>query len=101
MADQPKPHQGPKLTDLISALSRKVEDQQKEIKKLKDLLNAQDNWNAEIRALIGHRVAVKTIDSSEYFHGTLKWVDRFNLCVVHNNLPRFFHKGSISWIEPS
>lgn len=103
MADQGKPQrqQGPNATEAIATLSRRVTEQHEEISKLKDLLNARDNWNSEIRALIGREVAVKTIDSSEPFYGVLKWVDRFNLCVVTNNLPRFFHKGSVSWIEPS
>jgi len=87
------------LAKKTQSLKDRLERMDKELRGLKDILNIHDNWNAEIRELIGKPVSVNTTEG-KVDTGILKWSDRYNLCVVINGLPRTYNKGGIIWIEP-
>lgn len=63
----------------LQSLKDKVDRLEKDVKLLKDLLNVQDNWHTEVRDWIGS-VVVVTYSEKEYA-GTLKWIDRYTLCL--------------------
>lgn len=84
----------------VQSLKDKQERTEKEVHGLKDVLNIHDNWNAEIRQLIGK--AVNVHDTTGHVgQGVLKWSDRYNVCVVIDGIPRIYNKGGIVWIEPT
>lgn len=84
----------------IQSLNDKVARLESEVRGLKDLLNVHDNWASETRKLIGASVNVGAVGSSAPpDHGTLRWVDRYNICVEVLGKRRIYSKGGI-WIEP-
>lgn len=88
------------LAKKTQSLKDRLERMDKELRGLKDVLNVHDNWNAEIRMWIGKEVRLKD-STSDVVVGTLKWSDRYNVCVVVNDQPRIYNKGGITWIEPT
>lgn len=98
----------PGLMQQVAALAKRLDDLSKDVRQLKDILNIQDNWNAEIRAMIGHKVRIVTVFSQEADQGrvgTLVWSDRYNLCIEVEHQPNnhkhkiIFSKGGIVSIE--
>jgi hypothetical protein len=84
----------------VQSLKDRHERLEKDVRQLKDTLNIHDNWNAEIKELIGHSVKLRTSDGEEAT-GTLKWSDRYNLCILIFDKPRIYNKGGITWVEPA
>jgi hypothetical protein len=87
------------------ALAKKVQSQkdrfdrlEREVRNLRDVLNIHDNWNAEIRTMLGKVVSVYDT-TGKVERGILKWSDRYNLCVVIDDVPRIYNKGGIIWVE--
>lgn len=88
------------LAKKVQSLKDRFEKMEKDIRGLKDVLNIHDNWHSTIRDWVGREVKVATRDGSVSF-GTLKWSDRYNICVIEHGTPRMFTKGGINWIEPT
>jgi len=64
----------------LQSLKDKVDRLEKDVRQLKDLLNVQDNWHTEVRDWIGSVVVV--MYGEKEYAGTLKWIDRYTLCLV-------------------
>jgi len=64
----------------LQSVKDKVDRLEKDVKQLKDLLNVQDNWHSEVRGWVGDLVHVSF--NGALFQGTLKWIDRYTICLT-------------------
>jgi len=92
----------------IQELANQIADIKKEVGKLKDILNVQENWGSEIKKLLGEKISVCVVDG-KCLHGHLLWTDRYNICIsVEYQLNEgkyakrvIIPKGSIVCLEPT
>jgi hypothetical protein len=87
------------LTKKVQSIKDRFERLDKEVRGLKDVLNIRDNWNAEVRQWVDKGIKLRTTDGEDA-QGILKWIDRYNICVLILDKPRVYNKGGITWIEP-
>ena len=62
-------------------LEAKVSKLEKEVARLKDVLNVKDNWHAEVKGLIGKVVHISGAATGQLVIGKLLWTDRYHMCV--------------------
>lgn len=100
------------LAKKVQSIKDRFERLEKDVRALKDLLNVHDNWHSTIRSWVGSLITVCDRGGDKEA-GTLKWSDRYNLCVeidhdnltnqtvkgVRNHRTRIYTKGGINWIE--
>jgi hypothetical protein len=77
----------------LSLLKKQVDELGKTVRRLKDILQVQDNWHSHIAPWIKKRVKVWT-DMAE-FEGVLLWTDRYNLGLDIDGEENIFNKGHV------
>lgn len=90
----------PSDVTLIRGLEKRVDTLQREVNALKDLLNVHENWNTEVRKLLGKRVKITSCSGNLYI-GELIWTDRFQVCIYDEVKKRrlTLNKGGIESTE--
>ena len=83
---------------LYQQLKSKLDRVERDISSLKDILNIHDNWHSTIRNWLGEVVTIRDL-AGEESEGTLKWSDRYNLCVELPDRTRMYTKGGIASID--
>ena len=92
----PKQNQ-PTMQNVLNAVQKMKERMdflEKDIKRVKDVLNSQDNWHSETREWLGKEVLVRTRGGISET-GTFKWSDRYNICIVSKGETTIWPKGGI------
>lgn len=77
------------------ALTKRIEDLEKLVKAQFDEKN---QWNSQVRDWIGKDVAIQLIDTTTV-KGTLRWMDRYTVCIDELKGVAIVHKGSIAVIR--
>jgi len=94
---KPKP-KIPNLGQLVTSLKKRIEQLERDVYAVRDVINTKDNWNAEIKDWIGHEVKI-TLRSGNICSGELLWTDRYNVCVNEGGKSRtIVTKGGIDTI---
>jgi hypothetical protein len=96
MTDKPKPKPKlPNLGQLVNSLKRRVEQIERDLRAIKDILNTKDNWHSETKDWIEKMVHVR-LHSGETESGNLLWLDRYNICISCSDYGRvIIPKGAI------
>lgn len=64
---------------------------------IKEYFDEKNQWNSMLRDWVGTEVHVRFISGDPFF-GTLRWVDRYTLCVDDDGHPTIIHKAAIATI---
>lgn len=100
MEGEAKPIRTRNLRNRVNTLERDLALANKEIRKLKDILNVKDNWASEVRDYIGRQVEV--VGTRSTYMGELIWSDRYHICILPENAVDnvVIQKGNIESISP-
>lgn len=90
--DQQRPEGLKTALSRIQSLADKHKQLSQEVRKLRDLLNTQDNWHSEVQAWMRKKVSI--FYGNAQFQGTLKWTDRYTICLQAGNRIFIFPKGA-------
>jgi hypothetical protein len=94
----------PNLGQLVKSLKSRIEQLERDVRAIRDIVNTKDNWHAETRDWIGESVVIRTQSGVES-GGRLIWIDRYNVCIDFTPTNKFLGasrvvipKGGIDFI---
>jgi hypothetical protein len=97
MAEKKPNRKRPSRNSELTVLKKQVDDLSRTVRKLKDILQVQDNWHSHISPWIKRAVMLWT-DGAE-FEGILLWTDRYTLGLEIDGEENIFNKGQIVRIK--
>jgi hypothetical protein len=90
----------PNLGQLVTSLKKRVEQIERDVRAIKDMLNTKDNWNSEIKDWVGQEVQISVGTQADIFQGAvLIWTDRYNICIEWQKDRIIIPKGSINYLK--
>lgn len=66
----------------VTGLEMRIGELARELKRLTTLLDVKNNWHSETHDWVGREVQLKLKHQDQYFQGTLKWIDKYNLALI-------------------